>query len=216
MPFGLTNVPAVFQALVNNVLRDFLNISVFVYLDDNHIFSRTLDEHIQHVRQVLQRLLKNNLFVKAERCSFHVNTVGFLGYIIESEQVRTDPEKIQAVAEWPRPTSLKTLQRFLGFGNFYHRFIRDYSRVAAPLTRLTSSLTSFTWTPDAEAAFSELKRRFTTTPILIQPDPSRQFVVEVDASNIGVGAVLSQRSVSDQKLHPCAFYSCRLTPAERN
>ena len=216
MPFGLTNAPAVFQALVNDVLRDFLNRSVFVYLDDILIFSQTMEEHTQHVQQVLQRLLENKLFVKVEKCKFHVDSVDFLGYIIEQGQVRTDPEKVQAVAQWPKPSTRKQLQRFLGFANFYRRFIRDYSRVAGPLNQLTSPAIPFSWTTQAEAAFSELKRRFTSAPILMNPDPSLQFIVEVDASNTGVGAVLSQRSVSDQKLHPCAFFSRRLTTSERN
>lgn len=136
MPFGLTNAPAVFQGLVNNVLCDFLNRFVFVYIDYILIFSRSQSEHISHVRQVLQRLLENRLFVKAEKCDFHAESVTFLGYVIESGQVKTDPEKIRAVAEWPIPENHKQLQRFLGFANFYLRFIRDFSRVAAPLTRL--------------------------------------------------------------------------------
>ncbi|KAF7640683.1 hypothetical protein LDENG_00023110, partial [Lucifuga dentata] len=129
MPIGLTNAPAVFQALVNDVLWDFLNRFVFVYLDDILIFSRTPDEHTHHVRLVLQRLLENKLFVKAEKCEFHVSSVKFLGYIIESGQVKADPDKIRAVAEWPKPESHKQLQHFLGFANFYRRFIRNYSRV---------------------------------------------------------------------------------------
>ena len=216
MPFGLTNAPAVFQALVNDVLRDFLDRFVFVYLDDILIFSSDLAEHQLHVRQVLQRLLENKLFVKAEKCEFHVSSVGFLCYIIESGQVKTDPDKIKAVAEWPEPGSRKLLQRFHGFANFYRRFIRDYSRIAAPLTKLTSPAVPFRWTPEADQAFALLKDRFTSAPILVQPDSSLQFVVEVDASDIGVGAVLSQRSRPDKKLHPCAFFSRRLSPAESN
>lgn len=130
MPFGLTNAPAVFQALVNDVLRDLLNRSVFVYLDDILICSRNMEEHIQHVRQVLQRLLENKLYVKAEKCEFHISLVSFLGYIIEGRQVKTDPEKIQVVAAWPKPTSVKQLKRSLGFTNLSWRFIRDYSRIA--------------------------------------------------------------------------------------
>lgn len=110
MPFGLTNAPAVFQALVNDVLRDFLNRFLFVYLDDILIFSHTLCEHISHVRLVLERLLENKLFVKVEKCEFHVSSVNFLGYVIEGGQVKTDPEKIRAVTEWPKPTTLKQLQ----------------------------------------------------------------------------------------------------------
>ena len=216
MPFGLTNAPAVFQCLINDVLRDMLNRFVFVYLDDILIFSRSLQEHVQHVRLVLQRLLENRLFVKAEKCDFHVSSISFLGFVVEKGQFRTDPAKVKAVADWPVPTNRKQLQRFLGFANFYRRFIRNYSRVASPLTKLTSLKNPFSWSPEASAAFTQLKNLFCSAPVLSHPDPAAQFVVEVDASESGVGAVLSQRSPSDQKLHPCAFFSRQLSPAERN
>ena len=128
---------------------------------------------------------------------------------MEKGQIKTDPAKVKAVAEWPTPTSRKQLQRFLGFANFYRRFIRDYSRVATPLTKLTSVKIPFGWSPAAEAAFSKLKILFSSAPVLIHPDSSAQFVVEVDASDSGVGAVLSQRTTFD-KQHPCAFF-CRLS-----
>ncbi len=216
MPFGLSNSPAIFQCLINDVLRDMLGRFVFVYLDDILIFSQSQAEHVQHVRQVLHRLLENRLFVKAEKCEFHASTVTFLGHIIARGQVRMDPEKVRAVLDWPRPDTRKQLQRFLGFANFYRRFIRNYSRTAAPLTALTSPARPFHWSSEAEGAFLDLKKRFTSAPILINPDSSRQFVVEVDASDVGVGAVLSQRSPEDNKLHPCAFLSHRLSPTERN
>ncbi len=216
MPFGLSNSPAVFQALVNDVLRDMVDQFIYVYLDDILIFSLSLQEHVQHVRQVLQRLLENGLFVKAEKCEFHAQSVPFLGYIVSVEGMRMDPEKIKAVVEWPSPDSRKALQRFLGFANFYRRFIRNFSQLAAPLTALTSPRTTFSWSDAAEAAFTKLKGCFVSAPILITPDPSRQFMVEVDASEVGVGAVLSQRSPSDDKMHLCAFLSHRLSSAERN
>lgn len=181
MPFGLTNAPAVFQNLVNDVLHDFLNRFVFVYLDDILIFSRDPTEHISHVWQVLQQLLENRLYIKAEG------------------EFRS--KKIKTVVEWQ-------LQQFWGFANFYRRFIRDYSKITARLTQLTSTK-SF-------SPFDKLKSLFTTAPVLVHPDPSKQFIVEVDASYRGVGAVLSQRSGPDQKMHPCAFFSCRLHPAERS
>ena len=123
---------------------------------------------------------------------------------------------MSAVSDWPIPDSRKQLQRFLGFANFYRRFIRGYSMVAAPLMALTSLKVPFQWTSPADEAFRSLKGRFTSAPILQMPDPERQFVVEVDASDVGVGGVLSQRAAKDQKLHPCAFFSRQLTPAERN
>ncbi|KAG1928799.1 hypothetical protein F2P79_023363 [Pimephales promelas] len=138
LPFGLVNAPAVFQALVNDVLRDMLNVFVFVYLDDILIFSPSLQVHVQHVRRVLQRLLENRLFVKAEKCSFHVPSVTFLGSVISAEGISMDSSKVQAVVDWPVPDSRVALQRFLGFANFYRRFIRNFSQVAAPLTALTS------------------------------------------------------------------------------
>lgn len=216
MPFGLTNAPAVFQALVNDILRDMLNIFVFVYLDDILIFSKTMSDHINHVQQVLRRLLENSLFVKAEKCEFHARSVSFLGQIVAEGRLQMDPAKVTAVTSWPVPENRKKLQQFLGFANFYRRFIRNYSTVASPLTSLTSTKVPFKWTPAADKAFETLKARFTSAPILQMPDPERQFVVEVDASDVGVGAVLSQRAASDGKLHPCAFYSRRLSPAERN
>ena len=216
MPFGLTNAPAVFQAMINDVLRDFLNLFVFVYLDDILIFSPDLDTHVRHVRQVLQRLLENKLYVKAEKSEFHARSVSFLGFLIAPGKIQMDPAKVSAVTQWPTPDSRKKVQQFLGFANFYRRFIRNFSAIAAPLHELTSPQVPFQWSPQADNAFQQLKTRFTTAPILTVPDPGRQFVVEVDASNNGVGAVLSQRSEKDNKLHPCAFLSRKLSPAERN
>ncbi len=137
LPFGLVNAPAVFEALVNDVLRDMLNIFVFVYLDDIQIFSNWLQEHVQHVHRVLQCLLENRLFVKAEKCVFHACSVSFLGSVVSAEGIGMDPAKVRTVMDWPVPDSRTALQRFLGFANFYRRFIRNFSQVAAPLTALT-------------------------------------------------------------------------------
>uniref|UniRef100_A0A3Q3FKI6 Gypsy retrotransposon integrase-like protein 1 n=1 Tax=Kryptolebias marmoratus TaxID=37003 RepID=A0A3Q3FKI6_KRYMA len=216
MPFGLTNAPAVFQSLINDELRDFLNISVFVYLDDILIYSQDPAQHRAQVRAVLQRLYQNQLFVKAEKCEFSVTTVSFLGFIFGQGHYRTDPEKIRAVADWPIPSDRRQLQRFLGFANFYRRFVQDYSRVATPLTQLTSTKQPFVWSTEAQSAFDELKSCFVSAPILRHPNPELQFILEVDASDSGVEAILSQRSSEDNKVHPCAYFSRRLTPAEKN
>ncbi len=120
-----------------------------------------------------------------------------------------DPDRVKAVVNWPTPDSRKALLRFLGFANFYRRFIRNFSQLAAPLTALTSTKMTFRWSNAAEAAFTKLRGRFVSAPILRAPDPTRQFVVEVDASEVGVGAVLSQRATSDDKVHPCTFFSAR-------
>ena len=214
MPFGLTNAPAVFQALINDCLRDMINRFVFVYLDDILIFSNSQQEHRLHVRQVLQRLLQNHLFVKAQKCEFHRPEVSFLGYILREAQIEMDPGKTKAVRDWRPPRSIKEVQQFLGFANFYRKFIRGFGSVAEPISALTKKgKGTFVWSPKADRAFCELKARFSSAPILVLPDPSRSFIVEVDASEVGVGAILSQRA-TDGKIHPCAFYSHRLTPTE--
>ncbi|KAK9513185.1 hypothetical protein VZT92_026741 [Zoarces viviparus] len=170
-----------------------------MYLDDILIFSKSQQEHVVHARQVLQRLLENQLFVKVEKCEFHTTEVSFLGFFLNAGKIQMDSAKTKAVADCPSPSTRKELQRFLGFANFYRRFIRNYSSVAAPLTALTSRHMPFQWSSAAAGAFGELKSHFTSAPILIFPDPARQFIVEVDTSDTGVGAVLSQRSAEDQK-----------------
>ncbi|KAL0180019.1 hypothetical protein M9458_025461, partial [Cirrhinus mrigala] len=217
MPFGLANSPSCFQAFVNEVFRDMLNRWVIVYIDDILIYSSSYSEHVTHVRAVLQRLISHQLYAKEEKCEFHLDKVSFLGYIISPEGVAMDERKVNAVLNWPRPTTLKELQRFLGFSNFYRRFIRNFSSVAAPLTAMVKRGASrLTWSQSALQAFDELRRRFTTAPVLHHPDPDSPFVVEVDASSTGVGAVLSQRQGEPAKMFPCAFFSHKLSPAEKN
>lgn len=215
MPFGLSNAPAVFQALVNDVLRDMVGRFVYVYLDDILIFSKDLTTHQAHVRSVILRLLQNNLFIKAEKCEFHKPSTSFLGFIISPNRISMDPSKTDAIMNWPHPQNRRQLQRFLGFANFYRRFIRNFSSVASPLHALTSSKSKFIWSKSAALSFDRLKAAFTSAPVLRSPDPSRQFIVEVDASDSGVGAVLSQRC-TDGKTHPCAFFSRKLTSSETN
>ena len=150
MPFSLTNAPAVFQTLVNDVLQDMINKFVFVYLDNILIFSQVARSHRAHVRMVWQRLLENRLFMKAEKCKFSCVTMSFLGHIISAGNISMDPEKVRVVEQWLKPTDRKALQRFLGLANFYRRFIRNYSSIAAPLTRLTSTKVRFSWGQEAE------------------------------------------------------------------
>uniref|UniRef100_A0A9J7WUR7 Gypsy retrotransposon integrase-like protein 1 n=1 Tax=Cyprinus carpio carpio TaxID=630221 RepID=A0A9J7WUR7_CYPCA len=217
MPFGLSNSPSVFQAFVNEIFRDMLNRSVIVYIDDILIYSDNLEAHVQDVRAVLKRLIEHQLYAKIQKCEFHQTRISFLGYIISADGVVMDDNKVQAVVNWPQPTSMKELQRFLGFANFYRRFIRNFSMIVAPLTSLLQGGgRCFRWSSECTAAFESLKRRFTTAPILHHPDPEREFIVEVDASNTGVGAILSQRHGNPAKMYPCAFYSRKLNAAERN
>ncbi len=145
---------------------------------------------------------------RTEKCEFHAESVTFLCHIISTRGIKPDPAKIEAVAMWPVPDSRKALQHFLGFANFYWRYIRNFGQIAAPLTALTSTKVVFRWNPDAQVAFDALKSRFVSAPVLLVPDPESQFIVEVDASDVGVGAVLSQRSLCDWEGAPvCIFLS---------
>ncbi|KAK3553382.1 hypothetical protein QTP70_003555 [Hemibagrus guttatus] len=217
MPYGLANAPAVFQSFINEIFRDIMNKYVVAYIDDILIYSKSVEEHQSHVRTVHTRLLENQLYVKAEKCEFHVQRTSFLGYNVSYQGVEMNNSKITAVTEWPRPTTIKELQRFLGFANFYLRFIRKYSITAAPLTSLLKGQPSrLKWTENATQAFTNLKSSFMTAPILKHPDPNLPFVVEVDASDSGIGAVLSQRHGQPGKLFPCAYFSRKLTDTERN
>ncbi|KAK3543156.1 hypothetical protein QTP70_011951 [Hemibagrus guttatus] len=193
MPFGLTNAPTVFQALINGVFQDLLGRNVIAYIDDILVYSASMEDNVRQVREVLARLQRHHLYVKLEKCEFHRSTVTFLGYVISHQGVEMDVGKVRAVTEWPAPATVWELQRFLGFANFYRRFIQSYSLVAGPLTSLVRGKPKkLTWTDPARAAFQQLKSCFTTAPILWNPDPDRPFVVEVDTSSSGLGLVLSQ------------------------
>ncbi len=217
MPYGLSNAPSVFQEFMNEVFREFLHRFVIVYIDDILIYSQNLADHRHHVAQVLQKLRQFRLYLKLEKCEFHRPTVQFLGYIIGREGIQMDQGKVTAVAEWPTPQTIKDLQRFLGFANFYRRFMKGFSLLTAPLaTLLCGKPKSLSWSSNAHEAFNSLKTAFSTAPILRHPDPHVPFVVKVDASTTGAGAVLSQLFGEPPHLQPCAYYSKKLTSAEQN
>ncbi|XP_075172214.1 uncharacterized protein LOC142243902 [Anomaloglossus baeobatrachus] len=197
MPFGLCNAPAVFQELVNDVFRDLLYVCVVVYLDDILVFSPDLQTHRENVQQVLQRLRENRLYAKYEKCVFEQSSLPFLGYLITDTGLQMDPKKVSSVLNWPPPSGLKAIQRFLGFANYYRQFIPHFSALTAPLSALTKKgANPKDWSPAADAAFGSLKRAFASSPVLHRPELNRQFTLEVDASSSGAGAVLMQKSSS--------------------
>ncbi|KAK3506442.1 hypothetical protein QTP70_017059, partial [Hemibagrus guttatus] len=217
MPFGLTNAPAVFQALINRMFQDLLGKWVIAYIDDILVYSTSMEEHVRHVQEVLSRLQQHHLYIKLEKCEFHQTTVTFLGYVISQQGVEMDAVKVQAVTEWSTPTMVRELQRFLGFANFYRRFIRNYSSVAGPLTSLLRGKPKrLAWTDQARAAFQQLKDSFTTAPILRHPDPDPTIRGGGICLQQWVRVVLSQCHGEPGKLHPCAFYSRKLMAAEAN
>lgn len=211
MPFGLTNAPASFQHLVNATFHDMVDKYVIAYLDDIMIYSDTREEHTQHVKNVLQRLRESKLFTKPEKCEFYSDRVDFLGYSITKEGISMDIEKISSISKWPTPNSVTQVRSFLGFANFYRHFIKNYSKLALPLTDLTRKGDTFQWTRQAEEAFQELKRQFEEGDILRHFDPTKKIILETDASDFAIGAVLSQ--IFDGIIRPVAFFSRKLGPA---
>jgi hypothetical protein len=214
MPFGLTNAPAIFQHLMNDIFREFLDNFVVCYLDDILVFSKNEEEHINHVRLVLEKLRTAGLYSKLEKCVFHQPQVEFLGYIISGEGLSMDPKKIRTVTEWKKPATVRDVQCFLGFANFYRIFIRNYSKIAAPLTRLTRK-DKLEWNAETNQAFETLKKAFATAPILTHPDFQKSFFLETDASDFALGAILSQPN-KDGRLHPVTFHSRKFIAAEIN
>lgn len=215
MLFGLTNAPAAFQHMMNDIFKDLLGVCIVIYLDDILIFSEHPSEHEGHVREVLRRLREHDLFLKPEKCRFNQSEVEYLGLIVGEGRVEMDKGKVSAVLDWPTPKKVKDIQAFLGFANFYRRFIGDFSKTVRPMTELLRKDTKWVWGQRQQEAFDELKRCFTTAPILAMPDLEKPFVLECDASDFATGAVLSQVG-GDGQVHPIAFYSKSLNDAERN
>ncbi len=214
MFFGLTNSPATFQWMMNDIFKDLIaSGAVTVYLDDILIMSKTKAEHRHITREVLKILRKNKLFLKAEKCEFETLETEYLGVIISEGSIRMDPVKIAGIAEWPVPTKKVQLQSFLGFTNFYQRFIRGYSKVVKPMMQLTGN-DPWTWGKAQQNAFEELKRLLAEEVVLAIPTENGKFRVEADASEGAIGAVLSQEQ--DGKWCPVAFLSKSLTITERN
>jgi len=215
MPFGLTNTLAAFQRFVNTVFADMLDVCVVVYLDDILIYSEDMESHQQHVREVLRRLRLHGLFTKPEKCEFHSDSVEYLGYHLSPEGLTMSPDKIQTISDWPEPRKVKDIQSFLGFANFYRRFIFNYSDIVVPLTWLTRKDAPWIFSEDCRHAFNALKHAFTTAPILTHFIPDTPIIVETDASDYAVAGILSI-TCADGEICPVAFYSRTLTAPELN
>ena len=216
MFFGLCNSPATFQSMMNHIFRDLIDQGVVVvYMDDILIFTRDLEQHRKITEQVLQILQEHDLYLKPEKCEFEVTSIEYLGLVIGHNSVQMDKVKVKGVLEWPTPTKVKEVQAFLGFANFYRRFIKDFSKKARPLTQLTRKDIDWEWGNEAQTAFDEIKNAFISAPILVMPDPSKPMRIETDASDYAWGSVLSQLE-EDGLWHPTSYISKSLTEVERN
>lgn len=212
LPFGLTNAPATFMHLMHQTFRKFLDEFVLVFLDDILIFSNTLEEHERHVRQVLEVLRKEKLYAKESKCEFFKDEVEFLGHIVGRNGIRMMQDKVEAVKAWPVPARVTDVRAFLGTAGYYRKFIKDFSKISAPLSDLTKDDVKFIWGPEQQQSFELLKQAIVEGPVLILPDPKLPFVVHTDASGYAVGAVLQQDQ--GHGLQPIAFLSKKMLPAE--
>ena len=216
MCFGLCNAPSTFQTMMNEVLAEEIATGhVVVYIDDILIFTNDLDLHRKLVTQILQKLQDNDLFAKPEKCHFEQDSVTFLGLVISKNQTSMDKSKVEGITKWPTPTKVKHVQAFLGLANFYRRFIRDFAKIAKPLTLLTCKDVPWKWGEEQQQAFQLLKDTFTSAPVLQLPNDSAPYRLETDSSEFATGAVLEQLG-EDRLWHPVAFYSKSLNEHERN
>ncbi len=212
LPFGLINAPATFQRVINYTIQDLPGI--YAYLDDLVIISDDWDEHQQRLRSLLARLRDVGLTINLSKSTFASSTVTYLGHVVGRGQARPKHANIEAILSLPTPGSRKSLMRFLGMAGFYRKFCPNFSIIASPLTDLTSSKVPFVWSPQCESSFQKLKLLLSSNPVLKTPDIHSQFIIQTDASQCGVGAVLLQ--TFENVLHPVSFHSYKLKKAEKN
>ena len=209
MPFGLTNAPSTFMRLMNEVLKPFLGKFVVVYLDDILVYSKSVDEHFQHLKQIFETLRAQKLYGKKEKCDFLVESVVFLGYVVSKDGVSVDQTKVEAIKSWPSPTTVTEVRSFHGLASFYRRFIQNFSTITSPITECLKK-GAFVWSEQAQKAFELIKSKLCEAPVLALPDFTQPFEVECDASGVGIGAVLIQNK------RPIAYFSEKLGGARLN
>ena len=210
MPFGLTNAPAAFMDLMNRVFRPYVDQFVMVFIDDILVYSKDAQEHEQHLRIVLETLREKKLYAKLSKCDFWLNEVSFLGHIVSAEGIRVDPAKIEAVVNWKSPQNVTEVRSFLGLAGYYRRFVRGFSVIASPLTKLLRKGIKFEWTDKCQNSFEQLKGMLVEAPVLTQPTSGKEYTLYSDASCTGLGCVLMQ----DGKV--VAYASRQLKPHEQN
>ena len=215
MFFRLTNSPATFQAMINELLRDLINTGkVAVFIDDVIVGMESEEGHDELVAEVIKRLEENDLYVEPEKCKWKVKEVGFLGVVIGPEGIKMEEEKVKDVLEWPMPKSVKDVQKFLGLANYYHQFIEGFATVVRPLHDLVKKDKKWEWMERQEKAFKELKEQFIKEPVLAAPDIDKKMRMEVDASDYATGGVLSMEC-EDGLWRPVAFLSKSLNETEK-
>jgi len=215
MFFRMCNSLVTFQTMMNTIFAPLIAKNlILVYIDDILIHAPTKKQLHKTMKEVLKILQEHDLYLKPEKCQFAKQRLSYLGYIISPDQVQMDLIKLKGISDWPAPSTIKETRKFLGFCNFYRKFIKDYAKIASPINQLVKKNMKFIWTEEAQKAFDKLKKKFEEKPILITPDPTKPFKIFTDASNHAIGAVLTQRDNNGVQ-HPCFFYSKPLSPVEK-
>ena len=216
LAFGLTNAPGTFQRTMNNILQPVIGKICLVYLDDIIVFSKSAEEHVENLKTIFDLLEKANLRLKLEKCKFMQSSVDYLGHVISADGVAPNPEKIEAILNFKRPRTVRELQSFLGLASYYRRFIKDFATIAHALIIQAKGQphTKITWGAEEITAFDQLRMCLTSEPVLAFPDFSKPFVIFTDASDYGLGAVLSQLD-ENGKDRPIAYASRHLNKTEQ-
>jgi hypothetical protein len=210
IPFGLTNAPSTFMRLMNEILKDFIGKFVVVYLDDILVISKTKEQHLRHLTLVMRRLQHEKLLINLKKSSFMKTKLIYLGFVISSNELKMDPEKVKEIKEWPSPRSVFEVRSFHGLASFYRKFIGCFNGICAPMMdTMKKRHKSFKWTEEAKRSFNILKEKITERPILVLPNFGKTFQVRCDASGVAIGVVLSQ----DNK--PIAYFSEKMNEAKR-
>ena len=215
MPFGLTNAPTAFMDLMHRVFKSYLNQFVVVFSDDILVYSKTREDHERYLRLVLQTLKEHQLYAKFSKCEFWLDKVSFLGHVISKDGIAVDPAKVKAVTEWNRPKNPTEVRSFLGLAGYYRRFIKDFSKIAGPLTDLTKIHNQFIWTSKYEASFQELKGRLTSAPILTFAQWERQLCGIYGCVSDGFGMCTYVKWTSDSLCIPKIETPCAKLPDSR-
>ena len=199
MFFRMTNSPATFQGMMNEILRDMINEGkVAAFVDDVLIGTEMEEGHNELVEEVLRRLEENDLYVKPEKCAWKVQKVNFLGVVMGQGKIKMEEDKVVGVLNWPTPKTVRDIRKFLGLANYYRRFVKDFAKLARPLNNLTRKEEKWRWGDEQQKAFEQLKMVFTNRPLLVAPDLDKEFRVEVDVSNFATGGVLSIKCEDNQ------------------
>ena len=214
LSFGLSNAPSHFSRLMMDVFKDDVDKFLLIFLDDILIYSKTAEEHLAHIRAVLEKLRKHRLFARQQKCDWMMRMVDFLGHVVSEEGISVDPSKIESVRDWPVPKNRTEVLSFKGLAGYYRRFVKNFSDIASPLSALASDKVPFVWGELEQKAFEHLKLALTTAPVLISPDPKEPYIISTDASGFAIGGVLSQMRNGEERV--VAYESKKLSATQRN